>query len=84
MLSNADGELWRLLRTVISPTFSTGKLKLVCLHLTMLHLLDFEVLPSKSDPYPVADPGFLRRLAPTPKVEPQPIIWPNFPRKLHE
>ena len=30
MLVNAQGEQWRLLRTVISPTFSTGKLKLVC------------------------------------------------------
>ena len=32
MLSNTEGEQWRVLRTVISPTFSTGKLKLVCSH----------------------------------------------------
>ena len=29
MLNNATGEQWKILRTVISPTFSTGKLKLV-------------------------------------------------------
>ena len=29
MMSNAEGEFWKVLRSTVSPTFSTGKLKLV-------------------------------------------------------
>ena len=31
MVSMAEGEQWKTLRAVMSPTFSTGKLKLVCM-----------------------------------------------------
>ena len=30
MLNNAQGEQWKVLRVIMSPAFSTGKLKLVC------------------------------------------------------
>ena len=31
MLNNAQGQQWKVLRVIMSPAFSTGKLKLVCL-----------------------------------------------------
>ena len=40
MLNNAKGEQWKLLRTVMSPTFSTGKIRLVCAVIRVFHKLD--------------------------------------------